>query len=102
VGPRAVLDAVVKRKNFQPLPGLEPPIIQPVTRVAVVLTYIELQVVGRFAATFTYCLIITCKLYKTRRKIEEFLSKSMKIVRIPARVYCIKRKNPNKCTFVSS
>jgi hypothetical protein len=29
VGPRAGLDAVLK-KNTQPLPGLEPPIIQPV------------------------------------------------------------------------
>jgi hypothetical protein len=29
VGPRAGLDAVVKRKIHSPLPGLEPPIIQP-------------------------------------------------------------------------
>jgi hypothetical protein len=32
VGPRAVLEAVVKRKNSQPLPGLETPIIQPVAQ----------------------------------------------------------------------
>jgi hypothetical protein len=32
VGSRAVLDAVVKRKNPQPLPGVEPPIIQPVAQ----------------------------------------------------------------------
>jgi hypothetical protein len=30
VGPRAGLDEVVMRKNFQPLPGLEPPIIHSV------------------------------------------------------------------------
>jgi hypothetical protein len=30
VGPRAGLNAVVKRKNSQPLQGLEPPIMQPV------------------------------------------------------------------------
>jgi hypothetical protein len=32
VGPRASLDAVVKRKNSQPLPGLEPLIMQPVAQ----------------------------------------------------------------------
>jgi hypothetical protein len=32
VRPRAGLDAVEKRKNSQPLPGLEPPIIQPVAQ----------------------------------------------------------------------
>jgi hypothetical protein len=31
-GFRAGLDAVVKKKNFQPLPGLETPIIQPVAQ----------------------------------------------------------------------
>jgi hypothetical protein len=31
VGPRAVLDAV-EEKDSQPLPGLEPPIIQPVVQ----------------------------------------------------------------------
>jgi hypothetical protein len=30
--PRAVLDAVMKKKNFQPLPGLEPALIQPVAQ----------------------------------------------------------------------
>jgi hypothetical protein len=30
VGPIAGLDALAKEKNSQPLPGLEPPIIQPV------------------------------------------------------------------------
>jgi hypothetical protein len=29
-GPRTGLDAVVERKNSQPLPGLEPSIIQPI------------------------------------------------------------------------
>jgi hypothetical protein len=32
VGPRAVLGAMVKRKNFKPLLELEPPIIQPVAQ----------------------------------------------------------------------
>jgi hypothetical protein len=34
VGPRAVLDAVVKRNNFQPPPGMDlrTPIIQPVAQ----------------------------------------------------------------------
>jgi hypothetical protein len=32
VSPRAGLDAMVKRKNSQPLPGLEPLIIQPVAQ----------------------------------------------------------------------
>jgi hypothetical protein len=32
VGPRAGLDEAVKRKTSQPLPGLEPPIIQPVAQ----------------------------------------------------------------------
>jgi hypothetical protein len=32
VGPRADLDAVVKRKILSPLPSLEPPIIQPVAQ----------------------------------------------------------------------
>jgi hypothetical protein len=32
VGPKADLDTVAKRKNSQPLPGLEPPIIQPIAQ----------------------------------------------------------------------
>jgi hypothetical protein len=32
MGPRAGLDAVAERKNSQPLPGLETPIIQPVAQ----------------------------------------------------------------------
>jgi hypothetical protein len=32
VGLRAGVDVVAKRKNSQPLPGLEPPIIQPVAQ----------------------------------------------------------------------
>jgi hypothetical protein len=32
VDPRAGLDAVVEKKNSHPLPGLEPPIIQPVAQ----------------------------------------------------------------------
>jgi hypothetical protein len=32
VGPRDGVDVVVKRKNSQPLPGLEPSIIQPVAQ----------------------------------------------------------------------
>jgi hypothetical protein len=32
VGPRAGLDAVVKKKNSQSLPGFESPIIQPVAQ----------------------------------------------------------------------
>jgi hypothetical protein len=32
VGPRTVLDAVVKRKNSQPVPEVEPSIIQPVAQ----------------------------------------------------------------------
>jgi hypothetical protein len=31
-GPQSHLDAVVKKKQSQPLPGLEPPIIQPVVQ----------------------------------------------------------------------
>jgi hypothetical protein len=40
VGPRFCLDAVVKRKIPQSLPGLEPPIIQPVTIIIIIIIII--------------------------------------------------------------
>jgi hypothetical protein len=40
MGSRADLDGVVKRKNSQPLPGLEPPIIQPVAIIIIIIIII--------------------------------------------------------------
>jgi hypothetical protein len=54
------LDAVVKRKVFQPLPGLEPPVIQPVAQRYTIEPLIYpgscLLYVG-----FDLCLITVCR-----------------------------------------